>query len=75
MTMCQGRNVILTNKNVIAIYDKMKRAPDSTKGTSELQKEKRIAEYPGPNVIFGLFRVNKFFMIFRKRGCTRMSNT
>ena len=50
-TVCQGRNVILTNKNVITIYDKWKGHLIPQKGTLEFKNvSKRKAEYPCPNV-------------------------
>ena len=50
-TVYQGRNVILTNKNVITISDKRKGHLIPQKGILEFNNvSKRIAEYLCPNV-------------------------
>ena len=67
MTICQGRSPILSDKKklkIIVIYERMKRAPNFKKGTYELQKGKKLTEYPCLNAIFELFRLKKFFSDF-----------
>ena len=46
----------------------------SKKGTSEFQKGKRTARYTCPNMVFELFRPNKFLKIY-KRGCFKILDT
>lgn len=44
------------------------------KGTTELQKDKRLVGYPCPDVFCEVYGLNKFFLRISETGCVRMSD-